>query len=101
MQRIALRTRLRAGCEEIYDREHASIPAELEAEMRAFGVHCWRIWRDGRDLFHYVEVDDYAILQAKLRDSTVNQAWQAQMNRLLDGDFNPDGGGLRKVWEMS
>ncbi|GAA0965423.1 L-rhamnose mutarotase [Acrocarpospora macrocephala] len=101
MQRIALRTRLKPGCEEIYDREHASIPPELEAELRAFGVHSWRIWRSGREIFHYVEVDDYAILQAKLRDSTVNQAWQAQMNRLLDGDFDPDDGGLRKVWEMS
>ena len=59
MERIALRTRLKPGYEETYDREHASIPAELEAVMRANGVHSWRIFRDGLDLFHFVEVDDY------------------------------------------
>jgi L-rhamnose mutarotase len=100
MQRVALHTRLRAGCEEAYDREHATVPAELEAEMRAYGVRHWRIWRHGLDLFHYVEVDDYAAMQEKLKDSAANQAWQRQMNRLLDGDFAPSGDGLPLVWEM-
>ncbi|MBO3746412.1 L-rhamnose mutarotase [Streptosporangiaceae bacterium NEAU-GS5] len=100
MQRIALRTRLKPGTEETYDKEHAAIPAELEAEMRACGVRSWQIWRDGLDLFHYVEVDDYAAMQEKLRDSAANQAWQRQMNRLLDGDFDAGAGGLFKVWEM-
>ncbi len=99
-QRIALRTRPRPGAEETYDREHAAIPAELEAEMREAGVRSWKIWRDGLDLFHYVEVDDYAALQARLAGSAANQAWQLQMNRLLDGDFDPSSTGLRMVWEM-
>ena len=100
MERIALRTRLRPGTEETYDREHKTIPAELEAEMRAYGVRTWQIWRDGLDLFHYVEVEDYAAMQEKLRDSAANQAWQRQINRLLDGDFDAGDGGLSKVWEM-
>jgi L-rhamnose mutarotase len=100
MQRLALRTRLAPGCEEIYDAEHAAIPAALEAEMREYGVHSWRIWRDGLDLFHVVEVDDYRELQRKLAGSAANQAWQRQMNRLLDGDFDPGGSGLHQVWEM-
>ncbi|MCG5214346.1 L-rhamnose mutarotase [Streptosporangium sp. KLBMP 9127] len=100
MQRLALRTRLKPGCAEIYDAEHATIPADLESEMRAYGVHTWRIWRDGLDLFHLVEVDDYAVLQEKLAASAANQAWQRQMNRLLDGDFDPGSSGLHQVWEM-
>ncbi|MET9339666.1 L-rhamnose mutarotase [Nonomuraea sp. NPDC003804] len=100
MQRLALRTRLKAGCEEIYDKEHATIPAELEEAMREHGVHSWRIWRDGRDLFHFVEVEDYAALQDALRDHPADRAWQAKMNPLLDGDFDKSTGGLKLVWEM-
>ncbi|MFC4535498.1 L-rhamnose mutarotase [Sphaerisporangium dianthi] len=101
MQRLAMRTRLRPGAEETYDREHASIPADLEAEMREAGVHSWKIWRDGLDLFHYIEVEDYAVLQEKLDRSAANAAWQVQMNRLLDGGgFDPSSLGMRMVWEM-
>lgn len=101
MQRLALRTRLKPGCEEIYDREHARIPADLERAMRENGVHTWRIYRDGLDLFHIVEVDDYAALQEALRDHPADIAWQKQMNRLLDGDFDKGSGGLKQVWEMT
>ncbi|GAA4073347.1 L-rhamnose mutarotase [Nonomuraea soli] len=100
MQRLPLRTRLRPGCEETYDAEHARIPADLEAAMREHGVHSWRIYRDGLDLFHVVEVDDYAALQEALRDHPADIAWQRRMNRLLDGDFDKGSGGLALVWEM-
>jgi L-rhamnose mutarotase len=101
MQRLALRTRLKPGCEEVYDREHARIPDELERLMRANGVRSWHIFRDGLDLFHYIEVDDYAALQEALKDDPVDQAWQKRMNALLDGDFDKDAGGLSPVWEMT
>ncbi|MFI6919531.1 L-rhamnose mutarotase [Nonomuraea spiralis] len=101
MERLALHTRLRPGCEETYDREHATIPPALESAMRANGVRSWRIFRDGLDLFHFVEVEDYAALQAALKDDPADQAWQRQMNRLLDGDFDKSSGGMRRVWEMT
>ncbi|MFI6499294.1 L-rhamnose mutarotase [Nonomuraea typhae] len=101
MVRLALRSRLKPGAEQTYDREHASIPAELEAAMREHGVRSWRIWRDGLDLFHVVEVEDYAAFQAAMKDHPADLAWQARMNRLLDGDFDKDAGGLRLVWEMT
>ncbi|MEU7002216.1 L-rhamnose mutarotase [Nonomuraea sp. NPDC046570] len=101
MERLAIHTRLKPGCEEIYDREHATIPADLEGAMRENGVRSWRVFRDGLDLFHFVEVDDYAALQAALRDHPADLAWQAQMNRLLDGDFDKSGGSLPLVWEMT
>ncbi|NUP62002.1 MAG: L-rhamnose mutarotase [Nonomuraea sp.] len=101
MERLALHTRLKPGCEETYDREHARIPADLESAMRAHGVRSWRIFRDGLDLFHVVEVEDYAALQAALKDDPADQAWQRQMNRLLDGDFDKSAGGMKQVWEMT
>lgn len=100
MQRIALRTRLKPGREEEYEKIHAVVPKVVEAALREGGVHTWRIWRDGLDLFHYVEVEDYARLQDFLRDHPADQAWQAVINPLLDGDFDPSDTGLHQVWEL-
>ncbi|GII31785.1 L-rhamnose mutarotase [Planotetraspora mira] len=100
MQRIALRTRLKADAVDEYEKVHAVIPEDLDAALREGGVHTWRIWRDGLDLFHYVEVDDYESLQRFLRDSPADQAWQARINPLLDADFDPAATGLRMVWEL-
>lgn len=100
MQRIALRTRLRPGREQDYESVHAVIPPELDAALREGGVHSWRIWRDGLDLFHVVEVEDYARLQAHLRDHPADKEWQARINPFLDGDFDPADTGLHLVWEL-
>ena len=74
MQRIALHTRLAPGKEEEYEKVHAVIPADLDQALREAGVHTWRIWRDGRDLFHVVEVDDYQHMRAYLRDQPLPRA---------------------------
>ena len=48
MERIALRTRLKPGNEETYDREHAQIPAELDAEdVRDLGGRRIELRRSG------------------------------------------------------
>jgi L-rhamnose mutarotase len=103
MQCIALHTRLKEGKEAEYERVHATIPLELDALLRAGGVHAWRIFRNGRDLFHYVEVEDYAAFLQATRAHPVNVAWQAQMAELLDvvhdyGDAQANT--LPLVWEL-
>jgi L-rhamnose mutarotase len=102
MERIALHTRLRPGREDEYDRVHAVIPPELNAALRRAGVRTWRIWRDGLDLFHVVEVDDYQAMRRALRDDPVNVAWQARMDELLDvpDDYSGDDRGLHRVWGL-
>jgi len=102
VDRIALHTRLKPGMEADYDREHAVIPADLDEALRAAGVRVWRIWRDGLDLFHYVEVDDYQAMRKQLAEHPANIPWQAQMARLLDVEDDYSGGdtGLNKVWEL-
>ncbi|MDN6303787.1 MAG: L-rhamnose mutarotase, partial [Brachybacterium sp.] len=84
MERIALHTRIAEGREEDYDREHARIPDELDASLRAAGVHEWRIWRDGRDIFHLVEVRDYAAMRHRLAEDPANQRWQEHINQFLE-----------------
>lgn len=102
MERIALHTRLKPGKEGDYDRVHATIPPELDAALRAAGVHTWRIWRSGRDLFHVVEVDDYKAMRAALRDHPANVPWQARMAELLEveDDYSGDDSGVPLVWEL-
>ncbi|MFI6263834.1 L-rhamnose mutarotase [Micromonospora sp. NPDC051006] len=102
MQRIALHTRLRPGSESEYDDVHASIPAELATAIRAAGVHGWWIWRDGPDLFHLVEVEDYQRMRHALREHPANVAWQARMAPLLDvpDDYSGTDSGLPLVWAL-
>ncbi|MEJ3749991.1 L-rhamnose mutarotase [Actinomycetes bacterium KLBMP 9797] len=102
MERVALHTRLKPGKESEYERVHATIPAELDTALRAAGVHAWRIWRDGRDLFHLVDVDDYKKMRAALRDHPANVPWQARMAELLEveDDYSGADSGLRLVWEL-
>lgn len=102
MQTVALHTRLKPGKEADYDAQHAVIPAELDKALREAGVRSWRIWRDGLDLFHLVEVDDYQAMRAFLKDHPANIPWQAQMAQLLDveDDYSGNDTGLRRVWAL-
>ena len=102
MRRIALHTRLAAGRESDYEAIHAQIPPDLDAALRVAGVHTWRIWRSGRDLFHVVEVDDYRAMRRALRDHPANVAWQARMSELLEvaDDYSGGDEGLPMVWEL-
>lgn len=102
MQRIALHTRLAPGMEAEYDAQHAVIPAALDAALREAGVTSWQIWRDGLDLFHVVEVENYQAMRAQLRDHPANVVWQEQMAKLLDvaDDYSGGDSGLRQVWQL-
>ncbi len=101
-ERIALHTRLKPGREPDYERIHARVPDELDARLRAVGVLGWSIWRSGRDLFHLVEVEDYAAMRRALADDPVNLAWQGQMAELLEveDDYSGDDHGLPQVWTL-
>lgn len=102
LQRIALHTRIGAGHEADYDREHAVIPADLDAALRRAGVHGWQIWRDGQDVFHVVDVEDYTAMRAALREDPANLAWQEHINRFLEVEDSYEGGdeGIRPVWSL-
>ncbi|PCN46929.1 hypothetical protein Csp2054_14575 [Curtobacterium sp. 'Ferrero'] len=103
MQRILSRTRLRAGNEAAYDAVHAAVPPALAERLRAAGVHDWTIWRDGQDLVHLVEVEDYRAMRRSLADDPVNAEWQATINPLLEADDDYSGGddGLPRVWSLA
>jgi L-rhamnose mutarotase len=102
--RVALHTKVRADRIAEYEAAHREVPEELTAAIRAAGVSEWTIWRSGTDLFHVLEVDDYAAMIAELEKLPVNIAWQARMAELLDvvHDYSAEGSdaSLPVVWEL-
>jgi L-rhamnose mutarotase len=102
--KIALRTRLKAGAEEEYERAHREVPPELIDAIREAGARDWTIWRSGLDLFHVIEVDDYQRMLGRLEALPVNVAWQRRINALLEEvhDYSPEGAeaGLPVMWNL-
>lgn len=101
MQRIALHTKLKPGLELAYERDHAVVPPELDELLRKHGVTAWRIWRSGTDLFHEVEVQDWAAFKDAMAQEPVDRAWQEQMNQFLDtSDGQSYQRELGQVWQL-
>ncbi|ANP50953.1 L-rhamnose mutarotase [Streptomyces griseochromogenes] len=102
--RVALHTKVRADRVADYEAAHREVPQELTDAIRAAGATSWTIWRNGTDLFHLLECEDYARLLAALERLPVNVAWQARMAELLDvaHDYSEGGAdaGLPVVWEL-
>lgn len=80
---VGLHTRLKAGAEERYDQAHRAVWPEILKAMRAVGISQWLIFRDGLDLFHYIECDDYEGAIAELADNPINQRWQAEIAPMM------------------
>jgi len=80
---VGLHTRLKPGAEKQYERAHQAVWPEILAAIRAAGVTKWLIFRDGLDLFHYIECDDYERAIAKLARNPVNRGWQSAMAPMM------------------
>jgi L-rhamnose mutarotase len=102
VETVALHTRLKPGREADYEAVHAVIPAELDSALRAAGVHSWRIWRSGRDLFRVVDVEDYAHMRDFLAEHPANIPWQARMAELLEvqDDYSGAEPSVNLVWAL-
>lgn len=82
-ERVGLHTRLRAGAEDAYDELHRAVWPDVLAAIDRVGITRWLIFRDGLDLFHYVECDDYEAAIAELAGDPVNVRWQAEVAPLM------------------
>ena len=103
MPTVALHTVLKPGREDEYVARHRVIPEDVAHALREHGVSDWRIWRDGRHVFHLVEVDDYQAMRAGLRDHPANLVWQATVGPLFDvpDSYAGDDSGLGLLWSLS
>lgn len=100
----ALHSTLVPGQELAYVEAHRSVPSDLLASLTSAGVRDWAIWRQGGDLFHLIDADDYAAVAAALADDPANNRWQQQMLAFVDGwvelDEVPAFAELSLVWSL-
>jgi L-rhamnose mutarotase len=82
-ERVGLHTRLQPGAEEEYDALHLAVWPDVLAAIERVGVERWLIFRDGLDLFHYIECDNYDAAIAALADDPANVRWQATVAPLM------------------
>ena len=80
---IGLRTRLKPGLEEAYERAHAEVWSELVAAQRELGLDHWLIFRHGVELFHVVQCDDFDGATAALSQLPIEQRWQSEMAKYV------------------
>jgi L-rhamnose mutarotase len=82
-EKVGLHTRLLPGAEERYDALHRAVWPDVLATIGRAGVTRWLIFRDGLDLFHFIECADYDAAIAALADDPVNVRWQAEVAPLM------------------
>ena len=91
--KVGLRTRLKPGTEERYEEYHRNVWPEVLAANRRVGVTKYVIFRDGLDLFHYIECADFDRAVAELAEDPINLRWQAEMAPMMEAatDFTGKG----------
>jgi L-rhamnose mutarotase len=92
MMTVGLHTRLKPGAEARYDAAHAAVWPEILAGMRRVGITRWQIFRDGLDLFHVIDCEDYDRAIAEMARDPVNQRWQAEMALMMAVAHDYSGG---------
>jgi L-rhamnose mutarotase len=103
MVKVGLHTKLKPGAESEYEAAHAEVWPEVLAGMRAVGITNWTIFRDGLDLFHYIECEDYDAAIAQLSEDPVDQRWQQKMQPLTETSHDLSGEGrdrMRLIFEL-
>ncbi|HEY1479468.1 MAG TPA: L-rhamnose mutarotase [Gaiellales bacterium] len=91
-EHVGLHTRLRPGAEAAYDELHRAVWPEVLALIRRAGVTSWMIYRDGLEIFHAIECDDYEAAIAQLASEPANRRWQAEVAPLMETAHDHSGG---------
>ena len=89
MQRIAFLMKVKPGHEEEYRRRHQAVYPELLAALKDAGVSNYSIYLQGRQLFAYMEVEDFAAMARKMGDDQANRRWQEFMAPIMEIELDP------------
>jgi L-rhamnose mutarotase len=81
--KVGIHTRLKPGVVERYERYHREVWPDVLAAIRGAGITRYLIFRDGLDLFHYIECEDYDRAIGELANDPVNIKWQAEMAPMM------------------
>ncbi len=93
-----------AGKEAEYARRHQPIWPELEAVLKAHGVHNYSIFlhAETRQLFAYAEIEDEARWEA-IAQTEVCRRWWKHMGDVMpsNADHSPVAVGLKEVFHLA
>jgi len=94
---------VRPGCEAEYQRRHSPIWPELEATLKAHGVHNYSIFHDvsTHQLFAYVEIEDAARWDA-IAQTEACRKWWRRMGDIMpsNADSSPVSRPLNEVFHL-
>ena len=91
--RICFVLHVRPEVVEEYRARHAAVWPEMRATLSRAGWRNYSIFlRDDGMMIGYLETDDFAAAQARMRETEVNARWQAEMAPLFSslGEERPD-----------
>lgn len=84
MQRVAFVMHVKEGQEEEYIRRHREVWPGVLADLEKAGVQQMNIFMAERQLFLYMEVDDYAEASRILAQSPESLRWEESMASIID-----------------
>ena len=83
MMQVGLHTRLRPGAEERYEEYHRAVWPDVLQAIRRAGITRYVIFRDGLDLFHYIEFEDYDRAIAEIAKDPTSMRWEAEIAAMM------------------
>lgn len=92
MERIAFVMRTKAGQEAEYRRRHEAVWPEMLQALKDAGCSNYSIYMKGRDLFAYMEVDDFERFKRQMAANPDAERWETQMAPIMERAIQPDTG---------
>jgi L-rhamnose mutarotase len=92
VERIAFVMKTKEGQENEYRRRHASVWPEMLRALKSAGCSNYSIYMKGRDLFAYMEVDDFERFKRVMSASPDAQRWEQRMAPIMERAIQPETG---------
>ena len=100
---VGLRTRIKPGSEERYEEYHRAVWPGVLSEIKRAGITKYYIFRDGLDLFHFIECEDYDRAIAQISQDPTSVRWEAEIATMMETthDFSGEGSDrMKKIFEL-
>ena len=100
---VGLHTRLKPGSEERYEEYHRAVWPEVVEAIREAGITRYFIFRDGLDVFHFIECEDYEKAIAEISKDPTSMRWESEIATMMavTHDFSGEGTDrMQKIWQL-
>ena len=99
MMQVGLHTRISSGSEERYEEYHRAVWPDVLKAIRQAGITKYVIFRDGLDLFHFIECEDYDRAIAEIARDPTSMRWEAEIATMMavTHDFSGEGSDRMRI----